>query len=63
MRVRRYWPPSITGGAAVVVLAWAFADLCFGAVAFGVCYAAVLGLLCEAHFGLRSRVDPWKRPS
>jgi hypothetical protein len=63
MRALLYWPLSIVGGIGVAAVAWEFADLHFGAVAFGVFYAAVLGLLCRAHFGLRSRIESWKRPS
>jgi hypothetical protein len=63
MRPRHYWPLSIAGGVAVTAVAREFAGLHFGAVAFGVFYVAVLGLLCRAHFGLRARIESWKRPS
>ncbi|ELZ25644.1 hypothetical protein C475_09304 [Halosimplex carlsbadense 2-9-1] len=63
MRARRYWPLSIASGVGVAAVSWEFAGLHLGAVGFGFVYAVGLGLLCKAHFDLKSRVDSWKRPS
>ncbi|QLH84551.1 hypothetical protein [Halosimplex pelagicum] len=63
MRALHYWPLSIAAGVGVAAVAWEFAGLHLGAVAFGSVYAVGLGLLSKAHFDLKSRVDSWKRPS
>lgn len=63
MRALLYWPLSAAVGVGVAAVAWEFAGLHVGAVGFGLVVAVVLGLLCKAHFGLKSRIDSWKRPT